>query len=508
MSGPVLQRHIISKSTFMRGCQCPKSLWLHRHRPELKDPVDASQQAIFTQGTNVGLIARELFPGGVDASPATSYEYQQSVIDTARYIKEGHRVIYEAAFQHEGVLAAIDILVKKGKVWVAYEVKSSTEVKDTYKRDAALQYHVLTGCGIELQDIYIVHINNKYIRQGQLDAGELFSRESVKTYAIEQQGYIREQIAIFKKLLLGQELPSLDIGVHCNDPYPCDFTGHCWQHIPEESVFDLRGRGAFDLALKLYQSGILRIHEIPDDHPVSKPLQMQVEVCKTGKPVVNKEAIKAFLDKLQYPLYFLDFETFNSAVPEHDGCWPYQQIPFQFSVHIIKSQRELSLPKEEVEHYCFLAEHGTDPRLPFINTLIEKLGKKGSIVVYNQSFENSRLNDLTKTFPALSKKIEAIQSRLVDLMTPFRSKHYYLPEMKGSYSIKQVLPALVTELSYADLPINNGGSASQAFCDLKHEKDPVRVAEIRKQLEEYCEMDTWAMVRVVECLISKMKHTI
>jgi hypothetical protein len=153
-----------------------------------------------------------------------------------------------------------------------------------------------------------------------------------------------------------------------------------------------------------------------------------------------------------------------------------------------------------VEHHCFLAEHGIDPRLPFINTLVEHLDKKGSIIVYNQSFENGRLNDLAKTFPSLAKNIAAIQERMVDLMKPFRRKDYYLPGMKGSYSIKEVLPALVPELSYAELAINNGGNASQAFCNLKYEKDAEKVKEIRKQLEAYCEMDTWGMVRILSKL--------
>ncbi len=496
-------RHILSKSTFMRGCQCAKSLWLHKHHPELKDQLSDSQQAIFTQGTNVGLIARELFPGGIDASPATPFEYQKSVQHTAKLIANGQTIIYEAAFQFEGVLAAIDILVKKEGKWLAYEVKSSTSVKDPYLRDAALQYHVLTSCGIELEDIFIVYINNEYIRNGDLEPGKLFARESVKAQAIAQQTGIREQINAFKELLNVQQMPDMDIGAHCHDPYPCDFTGHCWQHLPQESVFDLRGRGGFDLALELYKKGIYTINEIPEDHPVGNSQRVQVEVSKTGQPVLNKEEIRNFLAGLVYPLYFVDFETFNDAVPGHDGCWPYQQLPFQFSLHIIDSPAQLSLPKDQVEHRCFLAPHDTDPRIPFINTLVENLGDSGSIIVYNQAFENSRLSELAETFPALSQQVASIQSRMVDLMIPFRKKHYYLPSMKGSYSIKEVLPALVPGLSYADLPINNGGTASQAFCQLKYERDQSRVEEIRKQLLDYCEMDTWAMVRIMENLYLK-----
>jgi hypothetical protein len=500
MQQPNTNRHELSKSTFMYGCQCPKRLWLHKNQPDLRDEQDDAQEAFFVQGTNVGIIARELFPGGVDASPATSFEYHQSVIDTTRYISEGKTIIYEAAFQHNGVLAAVDILEKRGSKWVVYEVKSSTSVKDPHLRDASLQYYVLKGCGIVLSELYIVYINNQYIRNGSLEPNQLFSRESVLQRAINQQAFIAEQIEELKKIIGGLQPPAMDIGKHCEDPYPCDFMGHCWKHIPENSVFDLRGRGGFDHAMALYQKGILSMDNIPDNYQVGKAQEVQLETHRNKQIIVNKTVIRDFLKELVYPLYFVDFESFNEAVPSHDGCWPYQQVPFQFSLHIVKGKEPKYFTKAEVEHKCFLAEHGTDPRRPFLDALIQNLGRKGSVIVYNKAFENSRLDELQEAFPKQSKEIEAIQDRMVDLMIPFRRKDYYSPDMKGSYSIKEVLPALVPELSYANLPINNGGTASQAFCRLRDEQDPEKIEEIRQQLLDYCEMDTWAMVKLMEKL--------
>lgn len=172
-------RHILSKSTFMYGCQCPKRLWLHKFMPDVRDEEDEEQTAIFQRGADVGLLARQLFPGGVDASPLTPYLYQKSVADTARFVSQGHKIIYEAAFQYEGILCAIDILVNKKNKWFAYEVKSSTSVKTPQIQDAALQYYVINNAGLNLEDFSIVHLNGDYVRHGALNISKLFTPTSI-----------------------------------------------------------------------------------------------------------------------------------------------------------------------------------------------------------------------------------------------------------------------------------------------------------------------------------------
>lgn len=260
-----LPKHILSKSTFMRGCQCDKSLWLYKHRPGLRDEADEAQQSIVTTGTDIGQLARQLFPGGVDATPATPYEYRQSVTDTANYINEGRTVIYEAAFQVEEVLAALDILAFENGNWYGYEVKSTTSVKDQHVKDAALQYWVITSSGIHLKDIHIVHLDNTYEHKHALNVHQLFARQSVLEEVIALQPFIASKMPALKSLAQENEMPKLDIGSHCSDPYPCDFTGYCWKHIPADSVFDLRGRGGSETAFQLYQQGILTIDDIPGD---------------------------------------------------------------------------------------------------------------------------------------------------------------------------------------------------------------------------------------------------
>lgn len=450
MSSSGIPRHILSKSTFMYGCQCPKRLWMHKRMPEVRDEEDEEQTAIFQRGTDVGLLARQLFPGGIDASPATPYLYQQSVADTARYIGQGHTIIYEAAFQYEGILCAIDILVKKNNKWYAYEVKSSTSVKEPQVQDAALQYYVITRAGMSLGDFCIVHLNNQYVRYGELNIQQLFTPTSVLEKVQEMQAFIEEKAIELKRVLQQKTMPEIAMGAQCDNPYPCDFYGFCSKNI-------------------------------------------EVATPDYGKPFINKKLIREFTNALQYPLYFMDFETWMTAVPEQDGHWPYRQVNFQFSVHIKKS------PVADLIHHYYLAEGTHSSQKEFIDELLMVTGSKGSILVYSLSFENSRLNELKDEFPALAKKITAVQKRMVDLMAPFR-KNYRLPGMQGSYSIKYVLPALVPELNYDSLSIGNGSDASAAFYNLKLETDEGKIDEVRKALLEYCGLDTLAMVKLLEKL--------
>ena len=445
------QKHILSKSTIMRGCQCTKNLWLHKFHPELKDEQDEAQTAIFQQGTDIGMLARGLFPGGVDATPPTHFEYQKSVADTARYISEGATIIYEAAFQYEGVMSAIDILVKKKNKWYAYEVKGSTKVKDTFVQDAALQYFVITNAGLALEDICIVHLDSSYIRKGELDIDCLFSKPSVKKEILALQPFIAAKVAELKKVIQLKAPPAVEVGTQCNKPYTCDFTGFCHKDI------------------------------VP-------------EVSDHGLANIDKKALQKFINGLTYPLYFLDFETYMTAVPMYDGHWSYRQIVFQYSLHI--QQKEGG----SIEHTCYLADHVGTPMETMLKKLLNEVGNKGNIIVYNVGFENTRLKELKEQYPAYLEEIENIQQRFVDLMVPFRKKQYYLPEMQLSYSIKYVLPALLPELSYENLIIGNGGDASAAFYNLRIETDEEKIKTTRQALLDYCEMDTLAMVKILDKL--------
>jgi len=484
----------LSKSTFIRGLQCEKSLYLYKHHYRLKDSTPPLLQAVFDQGTNIGILAQELFPNGVDTSPESHFNMVESVEKTRDFIFQGQTIIYEATFLYNEVLAALDILVKDEEGWKAYEVKSSTKVSETYIKDAAIQYYTITNSGIDLKDISIVHINNQYTKDGELDIHQLFTIESVYDQVLDYLPRIPNEVRRLKNVIESPEIPQVDIGPYCSDPYDCDFKGTCWKHIPEYSVFDI-SRLNSDKKFDLFNQGIVTLDQIDlsqvDLNP-NQVLQVQSELSRSTH--IDIDEIRNFTSELSYPLYFLDFETISPAVPIYDGSRPYQQLVFQYSLHFQETSTS------ETEHREYLAVPTEDPRIGFIEQLIHDCGSNGDILVYNIGFERGKLNDLINVFPKYSVDLSRIVNRLRDLMIPFQQKWYYTPEMRGRYSIKSVLPALVPELSYNDLDIKEGGTASNTFLSMVNGTFEGDVEKTRKQLLEYCKMDTQAMVKILDVL--------
>lgn len=482
----------LSKSTYLRGLQCKKSLYLYKHHYNQRDAIPPSTQAVFDSGHEVGELAQSLFPGGDDASPENYFQRQESVSKTADLIQQGVTTIYEAAFLYDDIFVAVDILHKDNQGWKGYEVKSSTKISDTNRHDASIQYYVIKNSGIDLFDLSIVHINNQYTREGELDIKSLFTIESVMDEVELLVDAIPDRINRLRGVIQMENPPTVDIGPHCSDPYDCDFRGTCWKHIPEYSVFDLAGLWT-SRKFELYKDGIITFDQIDLASPILKAghiLQIRSEL--EGTSHIHEKKIHDFVSELHYPLYFLDFETINPAVPIYNGSRPYQQIVFQYSLHV---QKKSNGP---VKHVDYLSETNTDPRPGFIKQLIRDCGEDGDIIVYNIGFERGRLNELAEQFPEFEKPLNAIIARLKDLMIPFKEKWVYTPEMKGSYSIKAVLPALVPELSYNDLDIQEGGTASNVFLSMVNGSFEGDEKVVRQQLKAYCKMDTLAMVRILE----------
>jgi hypothetical protein len=484
----------LSKSTYLRGTQCQKSLYLHWHQQELRDPVSPMQQAIFSQGTDVGKLARKLFPGGVDAGIHVPDNYSKSIEMTSQLISEGADVIYEAGFSLNGLHCFVDILVRDGNGWKAFEVKSSTNLKPVNLLDAAFQYHVMTSTGLKVNEISLVILNSSYKRTGEINIASLFKTEPVTEQVLKLQPRIRNDIAEFQATLDGINVPAVDIGPHCFDPYDCDFHSHCWKHVPEYSIFDI-SRLSGDKKWELYRKGIMKFEDIPPGFRLNDAQWQQVQAELKNETHIDRDAISKFVKSLHYPLYFLDFESFQPAVPLFEHSRPYQQIVFQYSLHLQES------PTSELHHISFLAEaDGTDPRVPFIGSLIRDIGTSGDIIVFNRSFEASRLNEIAASFPEYNIAVKNIVNRIKDMMLLFQQRLFYVPEMRGSYSIKQVLPALVPGFGYDNLPIADGGSASMAFTSLIGETDLFKIMEIRQNLLEYCKLDTLAMVEILRVL--------
>lgn len=487
----------ISKSSFIRGKQCHKSLYLKKYHPELEDKVSESQQATFDGGTNVGLLAQQLFPGGIDLGSYIPSDFNKAYSETDRLIAENKEVIYEAGFQYESLTCFMDIITKQRGKYYAYEVKGSSSVKDIYLWDTAFQYYVITSSGIELEDISVVYINTAYVRNGELDIQQLFNIESVKDRILPLLPKIKEYINQMNSMLDNNTAPNIKISPHCSDPYGCSFTGHCWKHVPDNSVFSYKGiKGK--TKWELFNSDIVTIEDIPDNYPLNNTEQLVVSSIKNNKSYIDKNAISSFVSGLNYPLYFLDFETlFMVSIPIYNNSSPFQQIPFQYSLHIKKSEGS------NVEHMEFLAEatRDVDPRISFIENLIHVIGTEGEIIVYNATFEKLRLKELKAFLPKYYSEIDNMISRIVDLAKPFQSHHYYTPDMKGYYSLKKVLPALVPHLSYEGMNIADGGAASSSFMKLYDEQDEEIINKTREDLLKYCELDTLAMVEIMKRLL-------
>lgn len=487
---------ILSKSSYLRGLQCKKSLWLYKHQFDLKDALTPQQEAIFSQGTKVGLLAQDLFPLGWDAGTKHYWEIEKGLVNTQLLIEQGASIIYEAAFMFDGLYAAMDILVKDEDGWKAYEVKSSTSISATHIQDAAIQYYILKNSGLDLTDISIVHINNQYVKKGDLDLEKLFKTNSVLDKIQDSLDEIPDQVLQFKKLLQHKTRPTMELGEQCFKPYDCDFKGCCWKHIPAYSVFDisrLRAPKKFDL----YNQGVLTFDQIDlKTHSFNAAQTLQITSELSGKTHIDKPKIRKFIKELHYPLYYLDFETLAPAIPLYDDSRPYQQLVFQYSLHVQKEEGG------DLTHHEYLAEadRAIDPRKGFVEQLIEECGENGDILVYNISFERGKLEDAVKQFPQYAGRLKNLISRLKDLMTPFQQQWYYTPAMKGSYSIKYVLPALVPELSYDDLEIKEGSTASLTFYQMLVKEYKGNKEKARNALLEYCKLDTLAMVRVLERL--------
>lgn len=489
----------VSKSQFTLSLQCQKAFYLYRYRPELRE-VTAAQEALFAQGRGFEPYMQQRFPGGVDIS--TFENWNERFTRTRELIQQANAPLYEASLKADyagmPLLCMIDMLVPSPQGWHIYEIKSATKVKTEYIPDVAFQYFVARPNGVPIASANVIHLNNQYVRSGPIDIAQLGTAVDITKEALAMLDGVAKQLRALKEVDELPFEPEQAIGPHCNNPYGCAFMSYCWKDVPaERSVFDyLPASKAFEL----YNQGIGTIDAIPEGFPLAARQALRLEHVKRDELFVDKPALQAWLAQLRYPLYYVDFETFMPAIPLFDASRPYQQIPFQFSVHV---QHEVGGQRE---HHAFLAEaNGTDPRPEFINQLLGAIGPAGSIVVYNQTFELSRLNELARDFPEYAERLLALLPRMVDLYVPFRDQFVYHPEMKGSASIKAVLPALVPHLSYANMTIGAGGDAMTVFANmLAGAYTQPETEALRQALLEYCELDTRGMVEVCRFLLHLM----
>lgn len=486
----------LSKSRYCKGIQCPKILWMDKYMPEKAS--DINNEAIFETGNKVGDLAMGYF--GEFTEVSYQDDKSEMVAQTKEFIDSGVENICEASFIFDGLYCAVDILHKNGDGWDIVEVKSSTGIHDIYFHDMAFQYYVLNNCGLNIKGIYNLHINSQYIRYGELNLKKFFTLENCTSKVISLQYELPNNIDYIRDFVknAGHDEPYVDISCSCESPYECAYKNWCGKHLPIPSVFDI-SRLTNAKKYDMYNNGIISFEDVIKYKPkLSKTQQKQVEAAFYHKPdEVNVEGIKECISEYTYPLYHLDFETTQFAIPPFDGMKPFQQMPFQYSLHVQQYKGA------EPEHYEFLGKEGADPRRALAEQLCRDIPDNVCVLAYNMSFEKGRLFELAEMFPDLSEHLMKIRDNMRDLMIPFQKQYYYSEKLKGSYSIKYVLPAMCPddpELDYHALNgIHKGDEASAAFLNLA-EHNEEEIAEIRRNLLAYCRLDTLAMVKILDKL--------
>ena len=501
----------LSKSKYCNFWQCPKMAWLNKYKPEVRTE-DPGLEAVFAKGNEVGDLAMGLFGDFVEVTTYTDekLDIAEMLKRTQEEMEKGTEVICEASFSYEGLYCAVDILKKEGNGYAIYEVKSSSadeensEPKAVYAADIAYQKYVLEHCGVNVTGTNLVTLNRAYVRGDDLDIQGLFLVTNVDdAVAIEIQR-VEPNLKLAEKILNCKEEPDYDLAERCHDPYECQFWAYCSRNLPDKSVFDLY-RLPFKKKLDLYRRGVITYDDLLNCEDITNATQIrQMEFALQDKGThVDADNIRDFLDILSYPLYFLDFETMQLAVPPFKGTRPYQQIPFQYSLHYIEKEGG------ELKHKEFLAVSGEDPRRDIAEALCRDIPMNVCTTAYNKAFECTRLKELADTFPDLSEHLLNIKDHIVDLLVPFQSGYYYNRAMGGSFSIKSVLPAIFPddpELDYHNLEgVHNGGEAMNIFPQIQF-MEPAEQEKARHNLLKYCELDTYAMVKVWQELVRVTKE--
>ncbi len=477
----------LSKSNLMLGLTCQKAIHLAINQPSLKSKPGPAQQAIFDQGNEVGQKAREYFDQQGALIQAKPWEYPQSLKSTQQAMQSDVQTIFEAAISDGTLYSRIDILHRKNGEWHVIEVKASNSVKDEHINDVAIQALTLKRAGIAIKSYSVMHLNKKAIFP---DLSELFVIQDITGEVYEVLSTIEQKVIELIKVTAGKE-PQRNLGKHCDDPYECPFKAHCWKDIPDYNVFELPRMDA-DKAGELVAKGLIEITQLkPEMFPESEKIQRAITATISGERYVDKAGIAAAVSQWQYPLHFLDFETVMPAIPRYDGCWPYTQVCYQFSCHIIDK------PGGELRHREYLHLSTGDPREKLVAELVDSVGAKGSVVSYYAKFEAARMRELAAQYPLHAEKLMSIVERLVDPL-PLMQEFVYDRDFHGSFSIKKVAPALLGgEYRYDDKEVSDGLMAG-VWADkcLRGLASGSAVKDVEPKLLAYCRQDTMAMVKL------------
>jgi hypothetical protein len=467
-----MEKHILSKSTYIKGEQCLKQLYLHKKRPFLRDHMPPERLAIFRRGTDVGIYAQKLFPGGIDAGPKHYSQYQKAIARTAELMEQGREVIYEAAFQAHKTLILLDILVKNGAQWDAYEVKSSKSLSETYYKDAALQYHVLTESGVDIRSFSLIHINTDYVRGTEPDMHQLFVITDVTDEVKKRSSHVQQKIEEELAILSQAHSPKIDIGLHCRHPYDCDFIGHCWKGISSPSFFDIP-------ALDLEQQFALyhtygKLAKMPADATLPNEVgRMQIQAQLEQKEFLHTEKIRKLFPP-QQPLYLLKVLHFTPALPLYENTRPYEPLCFGFGLQQINRDGSL------IPIHSFVYEGTNNPK-PIIRQMIKELIPQDALVL---------------TYANSEAKIEAVSS--LDLSALLKEGLYYHPKITKDYSSRSLGLALGIKKAFKSIDMDV--VAAQYYDEIRNQNKDSE--QKRQHIAKYLERELKILALFVQKLLA------
>ena len=479
----------VTISKYLSGLQCHKRLWYEKNHPERASAISRSQQRIIDQSTEVKVLARDYFPGGLLID---SLDPEESLEQTQDAMQRGVPYIFKPSFTFDGIWARCDVIQKDSKSWRIIKVTASTKVKEEHLPEIAVQRYVLTEQGVSITRTQLMHINRECVYP---DLSNLFFVEDVTDQVNPLMSNVPDDVETFKTILDGDVEPVVSIGKQCDAPNACPFKEYCWDFVPELSIFTIP-RLNWNKRTELIDRNIFSLRDIPDNFPLTQNQDTYVNSVLEERPEIDNEAIRDKLLDLKYPIHFFDFETLNPAIPRFEGLSPYDHFPFQYSCHILKSD-------DTITHQEYLHTDTTDPRLPLVESLLDHISDAGSVMVYGASFERKRLEELAQYFPEYSGALLSVVSRLWDQLLIF-SNHYKHPGFGGSNSLKNVLPILVPSLSYQDLDVQEGDDAQAVWDLMINTTGEVEKGNMINHLKGYCMMDTLAMVEIHKVLLHEI----
>jgi hypothetical protein len=480
---------IISKSDHSKYNQCVRQLWLYKNRKDLiPDDIGAQMAGLMAQGQMVEEVAYKLFPGG---RKVQNTNFRGGVEETSRLLAGKAAAIFQGSFWVNDLYCRTDIIKKNETedVWDIYEVKSACKIKNEYFADLAFQKMCLREAGLKAGRLFVIYINNKYVKNGEIEPEKILIVRDVSKEADALSEKTRLDAIEMEKLIGLRQEPQTRILKQCRNPYSCMFVDHCWKHVPQHSIYN----AYLDEGLlnDLLDRGIINIGDVPTGMITNPKYERYYQAVKSNKIHIDQKGISKELKKYKYPLYFLDYETNSPAIPMFDGYRPYQRMVFQYSLHVIEK------PGAEIEHYEYLADDKEDPSIGLAKDLSGRIGPKGSVVAWYKKFESGCNTEMGDRYPEYADFFKSVNKRMLDLMDFFANGYYVDKDFFGSASLKKVLPVIAPHLSYKELNIQEGGTASESWLPLVNgDLSTEERNALRSDLLKYCELDTFAMVEI------------